>query len=110
MVGRGLALLEKRLDASFATPTVAALGPLSERDGLLPGRQLHGEARISIEHKRGAVEHKLILAAKLVQIDEGQMGFCHSCDGDVQPEIRLRQVERRAIRRNEQLGAALLEA
>ena len=77
---------------------------------LLPGRHLHGEAAVGVEHERGAVEHQFVLAADLVDVDQRQARLGHARHGDVHAQIGLGPVEGRAVGQDQDLRARLLQA
>ena len=56
---------------------------------LLEGRELSHELAVGAEHEGRAVEHQLILAADLVNIDQRQGCFDDARDGEVEPDVEL---------------------
>ena len=74
----GIALLNLGERLGLASPAIAVAAPFGDRQGLFPSRHLHGEAAVGIEHERRAVEHKLVLAANLVDVGQGQSGLGHA--------------------------------
>ena len=59
--------------------------------------------------ERAAVEHQLVLAAHLVDVRERQAGFGDALACQVEPLMELVDLERRAVRHEQQLGAARRE-
>src|SRR5258705_12462125 len=109
MIGGGRPFLEHGLGAGATAPCGAVLAlPPGKDDCFLPGRQLNGETGIRVEHERRTVEHELVLATDLIEIDERQPGFREPRDGYIHAQIRLWPVERRTVRRKQDLSPRLL--
>ena len=63
-----------------------------------------------VEREGGAVEHQLVLAADLVQVDQRQLALLDPLQGELQAGVLLAGLERRAVDRHQRLGAVLLQA
>ena len=110
LIGGRVAGIDDRALAYRAPPAAVGLAPFSERQLLLPGGKLCGEALVGIEHERGAVEHELVLTADLVDVEERQAALDDATDGDVHAHVGLGPIERRAVGRDEDLRAGLAQA
>jgi hypothetical protein len=89
---------------------VVSAAPAGDQQVLLERLGLCRQPAIGIEHKRGAVEHQLILAADLVAVDQRQPGLGDPRDREVHAHVLLVGLERRAVRHDQDLGAGFLQA
>ena len=80
----GVALLDLGERLRQAAPALSVLAPFGYGERLFPRRHLHGEAAVGVEHKGGAVEHKLVLTSDLIDIGKRQAGL-----GDARPRDRI---------------------
>ncbi len=92
-----------------ASPAIALAPPFRNRDRWLPRRQLRGELAAAVHRKRGAVEHKLVLAADLIDIKKRQPRLGHARNGHLLALRALFQSEGRAVRHDKDFSAALGE-
>src|SRR3546814_14462200 len=74
---------------------------------LLPGRHLQRQAAVGVQHEGGAVEHQLVLAADLVQVDQRQAALHHPRHRELGAHVELAELERRAVRHQQDLAAGL---
>ena len=103
----GLVALGLLGDRPGAAPVVAVPGEPQRGDALLERRQLRSEREIAVERERRAVEHQLVLAADLVEIDQRQAAFGDPRHRHRQPHVVLVAGIGRAVRHQNDLGAGL---
>ena len=96
--------------ARRADPAIPLAGPAGDGDTFLPGRHLQGQRAVGVEREGTAIEHQLVLAAQLVQIDQRQAGFDDARGGDVEAGIQFRTLEGGAIRHQQDFRAGFLQA
>ena len=105
-----VALFDRNDRSVDAAPAIAGALPSQGLDGFTKVRELEGERAIGVQAERRAVEHKLVLAADLVHIDERQIAFGDARHGDVESNLVLVAGIRRAVGHDHQLGTGLGEA
>ncbi len=84
---------------------VAAAPEIDRQHRLRPGRHGRDQRAGRIDDEGSAVEHQLVLAADLVQIDHRQAGFHGAFARQFQPLVDLAEFERRAVGDDQQFGA-----
>ncbi len=99
---RGIALLDLGDQARQTAPAPVLTPPLGDAERLLPGRKLHGKARILVQHEGGAVEHELVLSAHLIDVSERQPRFLHARLGNAVTHVLLVDPIGRAVGHDEQ--------
>ena len=62
---------------------------MRDRHILAKGRKLGGKRAVGVEHEGGAVEHELVLAANLVEIDQRQPAFRHPRHREIEADLGL---------------------
>ncbi len=102
---RGLVPLDRGDLAGAAAPLSPFAPPFGRPQRFLPGRQLHHNRSITVQNERGAVEHKLILSADLIDIGEREPRLGHALARDVVTNRLLANPIRRAVRHDQKLGA-----
>ena len=73
-------------------------------------RQLGRDEQIGVERKRSTIEHKFVLAADLIEINQRQSAFGDARHRDRQPQIALFARVGRAVRHHQDFGAGLGQA
>src|SRR6185503_6338867 len=89
-----------------APKSVAVLLPCGEDDRLAEEGKTMGERAVSVHDERSAVEHELVLATDLVDVRERNAGFGRARSRQLEPFLELVDLERRAVRHEENLGAS----
>ena len=64
-----------------------------------------GERSIAVHDERTAVEHQFILASDLVHVGDRQSRFDDALAREIEPHMKLLNVEGRTVRRQQELGA-----
>ena len=105
-----LGILGRRDRPVRAAPRSARARPVRRHHGLAERRQLERERAVGIERERGAVEHQLVLAADLVDVDERQAALGDARDRDVEADVALVAPIGRAVRHDQHFGAGLGQA
>ena len=103
--GRGDRAALHRLQA-----LVGAAPPAGQRQRLDEAGRLRHQAAIGVQRERAAVEHQLVLAADLVDVEQRQAGLGDARHGQLQPLVLLAVLERRAVGDDQDLGPALAQA
>ena len=83
---------------------------MGKRQRLDEAGRLRHQAAIGVQRERAAIEHQLVLAADLVDVEQRQAGLGDACHGQLQPLVLLAVLERRAVGDDQDLGPALTQA
>ena len=68
------------------------------------------QARLGLDGKRGAVEHDLVLAADLVDVEDGQLVACRRLGEDLVTLLALAQVAGAGVDADDQVGGRIAHA
>ena len=93
-----------------AFPALLPAAELDRRDFLAERGELGLERAIGAQHERAAVEDQLVLAADLVDIDEGQAALDHAMDAQLHTHVGLAHFIGRAVGHQQDLAAGLRDA
>ena len=88
----------------------APRSPAGQRQRLDEAGRLRHQPAVGVEREGAAVEHQLVLAADLVDVEQRQPGLGHPRHGELQPQVLLAVLERRAVGDEQDLGPALGQA
>ena len=107
----GLLPLLDRLDRPLdAAPAIVCAPPMGDRHTLAKRRKLRGERAVGVEHEGGAVEHQLVLAADLVEIDQRQTALRYPRNREVEASLGLVAPIGRTVRHQQDFPAGLRDA
>ena len=96
--------------AGLAFPAAGAAPELDRRDLLGEGGELGLERPVGAQHEGSAVVDDLVLAAHLVEIDEGQAALDHALDAELDTHVGLAGLIGRAVGHQQDLAAGLGDA
>ena len=102
--------LERRDGTAAAGPAVGRAREYHRRHRLAERRELRAEGQVGVEHEGGALEHELVLAADLVDVDERQAGVLDARHRHVEPLVDDAAPVGRAVRHQQNLAAGLADA
>ena len=88
----------------------AAAAELDRRHLLAERGELGLERAVGAQHERAAVEDQFVLAAHLIDIDEGQAAFDDAIDAQLHPDVGLADLVGRAVGHQQDLAAGLGDA
>ena len=107
----GLDLVEFARDRTgLALPTACAAPELDRRDLFGKGGELGLERAIGAQREGGAVIDDLVLAADLIEIDEGQAALDHALDAELHAHVGLAGLIGRTVGHQQDFAAGLGDA
>jgi hypothetical protein len=90
-----------------AFPTLGVAAELDRRHLLAERGELGLERAVGAQHERATVEDQFVLAAHLVDIDEGQAAFDHPLHAELDANVGLADLVGRAVGHQQDLAAGL---